>query len=453
MFLLSDHAFLCPPESLFSLQGESSFSPARPEGKPFIALWAETKSALYKTFKIVCCGRPVFASLKAEDLAWHPCSLLAQRVAKQLETASPEDALQKHTTHQQGSYTIIIWDTKSHHRWVYTQEQKCFADSIELQSVTPAPYTLYQKKLFVLPNKQVCSSQAPKPLEPVTQRFMPLDPLKPLERIVFKHLDPLKGPPKHLSFFAENISLCIARMIKDIMETRSNTQTHIFPIGAHIPTQTASAEHPFILLPSVFSPYAQKVDSIKGDHIHVINPTTQSDTFFAPLLHPLQQWVRVLSFLAQDAPESINGQLVFPVIEQLAPFIEQIKTSHRLYLGRNIFAGFARVCAYYDHAVTKTFSSHYPSGELKHGPLALVDNTVTSLIFCPHDTSFQKNLNGIKEIRARQGRVLAFTDPLGAQTLKKEGVHHITLDAHPTHTFITLAWLCIHRLMFLLDVA
>ena len=190
------------------------------------------------------------------------------------------------------------------------------------------------------------------------------------------------------------------------------------------------------------------------DHTYVVAPKEPvwSDTFSAPLLYPLHQWVQTLSLLHQEAPLDIDGDLVFPVVEQLAPFLPLLKKCYRLYLGRHLFAAFARVCAFYDQSITRSHAMHYPAGELKHGPLALVDEHLIALIFCPYDDAFHRNLTSVKEILARRGHVLAFTDTLGAQILAEEGVQHITLHAHPCSAFITLAWLCIHRLMFLIDV-
>lgn len=453
MFLLSDDALFCPPESLFSRKDEANFSPAKAEGQPFIAFWGEAKSVINKSYKVICCGRPVFSSLSSKDLSWHPCHLLAQRIADQLTTSSPKEALNKQAAIRQGSFTIIIWDTQSNHRFVYTKGQRCFTDSKTLSSVTPHPYTLSQKKLFILPEGRVCSSQELTPLTPSTQTFMPLDPLQYFERIIFTHPKALEHTPQHLTFFAENIGLCAARMMKDILETRHNIQTNIFPLGTTIQTSLATKNHPFILLPSVFSPYAHTVEAVQeAENVHILQPAIFSDTFPAPLLYPLHQWASVLFFLGENAPLSVDGRLVAPLIEQFAPFIPQLKASYRIYLGRSVFAGFARVCAYYDHAITKTFSSHYPSGELKHGPLALVDENVTALIFCPDDHSFQKNLNNIKEVRARKGHVLALTNASGAQALKKENIPSIVLDTQGDHDFVALAWMCMHRLMFLLDV-
>lgn len=52
----------------------------------------------------------------------------------------------------------------------------------------------------------------------------------------------------------------------------------------------------------------------------------------------------------------------------------------------------------------------YPAGELKHGPLALIDEHTPSILFMPHDELREKNKGSLHEIQARKGKVLAISD-------------------------------------------
>lgn len=52
----------------------------------------------------------------------------------------------------------------------------------------------------------------------------------------------------------------------------------------------------------------------------------------------------------------------------------------------------------------------YPAGELKHGPLALIDENTPSVLFMPHDELREKNRGSLHEIKARKGKVLAISD-------------------------------------------
>ena len=55
-------------------------------------------------------------------------------------------------------------------------------------------------------------------------------------------------------------------------------------------------------------------------------------------------------------------------------------------------------------------SEFYPSGELKHGPLALISNAIPSILFVPRDVMFEKNLSSLQEVKAREGVVIAISD-------------------------------------------
>ncbi len=58
------------------------------------------------------------------------------------------------------------------------------------------------------------------------------------------------------------------------------------------------------------------------------------------------------------------------------------------------------------------------SGELKHGSIALVDESLPVIAIAPYNETFTKNLVSIQEVSARKGIVVAFTDRKGAQKLK-----------------------------------
>lgn len=52
----------------------------------------------------------------------------------------------------------------------------------------------------------------------------------------------------------------------------------------------------------------------------------------------------------------------------------------------------------------------YPLGEMKHGPLALVDENFCSVIIAPNDSTFKRSAVNIQEIRGRNGKILALSD-------------------------------------------
>jgi glucosamine--fructose-6-phosphate aminotransferase (isomerizing) len=57
----------------------------------------------------------------------------------------------------------------------------------------------------------------------------------------------------------------------------------------------------------------------------------------------------------------------------------------------------------------------YASGELKHGPIALVDEKTPVIVFAPSDALFDKTISNMQEVMARGGKVLLITDNAGAQ--------------------------------------
>jgi glucosamine--fructose-6-phosphate aminotransferase (isomerizing) len=49
----------------------------------------------------------------------------------------------------------------------------------------------------------------------------------------------------------------------------------------------------------------------------------------------------------------------------------------------------------------------YPAGEMKHGPIALIDDRMPVVALVPRDTSYERMMSNLEEVRARAGRVLA----------------------------------------------
>ncbi|MCA8881416.1 MAG: SIS domain-containing protein, partial [Rhodobacteraceae bacterium] len=56
----------------------------------------------------------------------------------------------------------------------------------------------------------------------------------------------------------------------------------------------------------------------------------------------------------------------------------------------------------------------YASGELKHGPIALIDGNVPVVVLAPRDALFEKTVSNMQEVMARHGRILMITDGAGA---------------------------------------
>lgn len=90
---------------------------------------------------------------------------------------------------------------------------------------------------------------------------------------------------------------------------------------------------------------------------------------------------------------------------------------HMLFLGRKYHAPIASEGALKLKEVSYIHAEGYPAGEIKHGPLALIDERMPATVLCPKDGVFEKTLSNIQELRARGGRVLAITTPDGVEAL------------------------------------
>ena len=52
----------------------------------------------------------------------------------------------------------------------------------------------------------------------------------------------------------------------------------------------------------------------------------------------------------------------------------------------------------------------YPAGEMKHGPLALIEDGLPVIVIAPHDKYFEKTISNMQEVIARGGKILLITD-------------------------------------------
>ena len=95
------------------------------------------------------------------------------------------------------------------------------------------------------------------------------------------------------------------------------------------------------------------------------------------------------------------------ITHHLAKFYSQFKKA--IFLGRHISYPFALEAALKLKEISYIFSQCYPAGELKHGPLALVDAQTPVFIFSHEDPIiYQKLLSNAQEVKARNGHLVAF---------------------------------------------
>ncbi|MCU0908720.1 MAG: glutamine--fructose-6-phosphate aminotransferase [Rhodobacteraceae bacterium] len=85
-----------------------------------------------------------------------------------------------------------------------------------------------------------------------------------------------------------------------------------------------------------------------------------------------------------------------------------------LFLGRGPLYPLALEGALKLKEISYIHAEGYASGELKHGPIALIDKTVPVIVFAPRDALFDKTVSNMQEVIARGGRVILVTDAQGA---------------------------------------
>jgi glucosamine--fructose-6-phosphate aminotransferase (isomerizing) len=100
-----------------------------------------------------------------------------------------------------------------------------------------------------------------------------------------------------------------------------------------------------------------------------------------------------------------------------------------LFLGRGIHYPIALEGALKLKEISYIHAEAYPAGELKHGPLALVDASMPVVVIAPNDTLLEKVKSNMQEVRARGGELYVFAD-LDSHFTESEGVHVIRTPRH-----------------------
>lgn len=119
--------------------------------------------------------------------------------------------------------------------------------------------------------------------------------------------------------------------------------------------------------------------------------------------------------------------LVEPQIEKLARYIAGARTV--LYLGRGTSAPLALEGALKLKEISYIHSEGYAAGELKHGPIALIDEAVPVVVIAPYDEVFEKTVSNMQEVAARGGKIILITDAKGASEAMVDTLLTIVLPA------------------------
>jgi len=127
---------------------------------------------------------------------------------------------------------------------------------------------------------------------------------------------------------------------------------------------------------------------------------------------------------AQREAELVAGLKLLPGLMSQGLTIEErcealasrlSEASDILFLGRGPMYPLAHEGALKLKEISYIHAEAYASGELKHGPIALVDRTLPVVVFAPMDPLFEKTVSNMQEVMAREGQVLLVTDADGAK--------------------------------------
>jgi glutamine---fructose-6-phosphate transaminase (isomerizing) len=131
-----------------------------------------------------------------------------------------------------------------------------------------------------------------------------------------------------------------------------------------------------------------------------------------------------------EVPRHMNDALrLEPRIEQLAHTLARSRDV--LYLGRGTSYPIALEGALKLKEISYIHAEGYAAGELKHGPIALIDETMPVVVIAPYDRVFEKTVSNMQEVAARGGRIILVTDPKGAAEATVTSMETLTLPEMP----------------------
>jgi glucosamine--fructose-6-phosphate aminotransferase (isomerizing) len=140
-----------------------------------------------------------------------------------------------------------------------------------------------------------------------------------------------------------------------------------------------------------------------------------SDADEAKLVHGLVEIPRLMAAALATEPQ----------IEKLARDIA--KSQDVLYLGRGTSYPLALEGALKLKEISYIHAEGYAAGELKHGPIALIDENMPVVVIAPYDRVFEKTVSNMQEVAARGGRIILMTDAKGAAEATVESLVTIVM--------------------------
>lgn len=176
---------------------------------------------------------------------------------------------------------------------------------------------------------------------------------------------------------------------------------------------------------AVGSSIARETDAVvytqAGPEISVASTKAMSSQMVVLLLMALH-WGRTKGTLSQETlSHAIRGMLAIPSqLESILPSLQSDARAFAMryssckgmfFLGRGQSYPLALEGALKVKELSYIHAEGYASGEMKHGPIALIDPEFPSFFLAPHDDLFPKSKSNLEEVQARRGPVIALTNP------------------------------------------
>jgi glutamine---fructose-6-phosphate transaminase (isomerizing) len=167
---------------------------------------------------------------------------------------------------------------------------------------------------------------------------------------------------------------------------------------------------------------------------------TQLESYYLFAIHLAAKMGRLKD---ADAKELLRPMFAIPSqvksILKLEPKIQQIArkfaTAHDfLFLGRGIDYPIALEGALKLKEISYIHAEGYSAGEMKHGPIALIDEKMPVVVLIPNDDLFEKTLSNLREVESRNGRIIAVTD---RATDELKAIAHEIIEVPATSRMLT----------------
>ena len=136
-----------------------------------------------------------------------------------------------------------------------------------------------------------------------------------------------------------------------------------------------------------------------------------------------------------------NGAVYQHLAQEYASF------NNFLFLGRGLNSPIAAEGALKLKEISYIHAEGYPAGEMKHGPIALVDSAMATVALAPKGSLYDKVVNNVKEVKAREGRVLAVLTE-GDTQLSTDVDHTLYIPDAPEHLVPLLATIPLQMLAY-----